>query len=106
MAALLIASSALGALIYYSQTASIGGPTTPGVSQSLDERISNGYQFRDLTYNDTIDIAHPDVKNNLFALSQPVTKDRGTNGIPRVFVQLYPGSSEITHLSRADNLFL
>jgi hypothetical protein len=108
MAALLVASLGLAGLIFYSQSQpqTMGIGSVGGITDSLNSRISNGYQFRDITYVDTIDIGHPDVKNNLFAYAQRLTQDRGTNGIPRAFVQLYPESSEITHLSRTDNLYL
>lgn len=106
MNALVIASAGLFVLAareYGSKAFS--GPSS-GVTAALNDAVSNGYQFRDVTYTSVIDIAHPDVKNNLFAVSGSLARDLGTNGIKRAYVQLYNGSSEITQISRAENLFL
>lgn len=86
---------------------SIYGSRAPGtVAEVLDERINNGYRFRDVTYADSLDLAHPDVKNNQIVHAGLVVSDRGVNGLKRGFSQLYSGTSEITQLYRTDNLFL
>ena len=79
------------------------GPST--VTGALDEKITNGYQLRDITYTDNTDIAQPDVKNDTLLASGLVAQDRGLNGIQRGYSQLYP-TSEISQLYRTDNLYL
>lgn len=77
------------------------------ITDALNERIDNGYQYRDVTYQDTPDLMHPDVRNNTYyADSERIAYDRGVNGVPRTHVQLIPGSSEIIQLHRQDNLYL
>ncbi len=83
-----------------------GGKASGTVQEVLDERINNGYRFRDITYADSLDLSHPDVKNNQIVHSGLVATDRGVNGLKRGFTQLYEGTSEITQLYRTDNLFL
>lgn len=83
-----------------------GSKTVGSVTEALNERIDNGYQLRDITYTDTIDVAHPDVKNNQVVLSGLVAKDRGMNGLERGYSQLYHGSSELFQPYRTDNLYL
>lgn len=84
-----------------------GGSKNNGtITDVLDSRMDNGYQFRDITYTDAVDIYHPDVKNNQFATKGLMINDRGVNGVHRGYSQLYDGVSEITQLHRTDNLYL
>lgn len=96
----------IGYIAYATYFGASGG--TPGsVTEALISKIDNGYQYRDVTFADSMDIAHPDVKNNNFAaLNGVVAQDRGVNGLQRVHTQLYPGSSEILQLYRTSNLYL
>lgn len=95
----------LVAAVAWTQYGRTTGPTT--ITDALNERIDNGYQFRDVTYADKLEFWHPDVKNNSFYFnSDRLTEDRGVNAVPRVHTQLYGGMSEITQLYRTDNLFL
>lgn len=98
------ASLAVIGYITYSMYFSKG--ESRSITETLNEKISNGYQFRDNTYNDTIDVAHPDVKNNGIVLSGLLTADRGVNGLKRGYSQLYSGTSELVQLYRTDNLYL
>ncbi len=87
------------------------GYSLPGLTNSvtsyLQERISNGVQFRDITFNTMKDnLNHPDVKNNAFAFSPDKKTDLGIFGLPREFKQLFSGTSEITELYRDTNLIL
>lgn len=86
---------------------SVYGGKTPGtVAESLNAHINNGYTFRNITYADSLDLSHPDVKNNQIIHSGLVASDRGMHGLKRGFMQLYNGTSEITQLYRTDNLYL
>lgn len=105
---LVLASVGLLGVVAYS---SMGSTTVKSVSGSsvtdaLNKEIDNGYRFRDVTYTDKIDLSHPDVKNNSFFFQQSLAQDRGNNGIPRQYIQLYPGSSEITQFSIRENLYV
>lgn len=99
-----VLSVAMAAYVAYT----VYGPSKSkgNVTETLNERIDNGYQLRDITYTTDIDLAHPDVKNNRLAMEGMVTNDRGVNGLQRAFSQLYGGTSEISQLYRTDNLFL
>lgn len=90
--------------VYYpgSLTASKNSST----SDVLNGKINNDFIFRDITYTDKIELAHPDVRNNSFYYQGAFAQDRGNNGIPRKYSQLYEGSSEITQLSLQEHLFL
>lgn len=95
------------AVIGYIAYSSYFGGTPGSVTEALNSRMDNGYQYRDITFADSMDIAHPDVKNNNFAaLGGAVAQDRGMNGLERVHTQLYPGTSEILQLYRTSNLYL
>ena len=84
-----------------------GGSTmVNSISSALDSRISNGYQYRDITYTSGVDLKHPDVVNNVFAQSALFSADRGVNGIQRAYAQQYTDCSEVNHLYRTDNLIL
>ncbi len=83
-----------------------GGVSFASITDALNSRIDNGYQLRDTTYTEPIDIAHPDVKNNNFASFSSIAQDRGVNGLQRVHTQLYPGNTEIIQLYRTSNLYL
>lgn len=99
-----LASMAVVAYVAYS---ALGGTMkSSSVTQALNERIDNGYQFRDITYTTDLDLAHPDVKNNNLVHSGLVVSDRGMNGLSRGYTQLYSGVSEVCQLYRTDNLFL
>lgn len=78
--------------------------TGSSVTQTLNDASENGYQFRDITYQDKPDLMHPDLRNNHGYT--PLVKDRGENGIKRAHVQLMPGTSEIVQLHRHDNQYL
>ncbi len=109
MILLLASAGIIGLVAFYSYGPKLLYPPKPSsmtTTQVLNENISNGYRFRDVTYTDKIDIAHPDVKNNLFYYQGTMTRDRGDNGIPRGYAQLYEGSSEITQVSVFDHLYL
>lgn len=74
---------------------------------NLRPYISNGYQFRDVTFDTMADyIKHPDVVNNNFDGSKNLRKDRGVFGIPRDYKQLYNNLSQITVLHRTNSLYL
>jgi len=101
-----IASFALAGYVAYTAYAGPAKPTT--ITGALNSVIDNGYQFRDVTYSDGLDLSHPDVKNNAYFMQRDswVTKDRGINGIPRAYFQELPGTSTVTHLYRTSNLLL
>ncbi len=92
--------------IAYSTYFGGGVSSVSSVTDALNSRIDNGYQYRDITFADSMDIAHPDVKNNNFAALNVVAQDRGLNGLQRAHTQLYPGTSEILQLYRTSNLYL
>lgn len=104
----LVSMGLLGAVAYKTMYSSPGNLLAhrSGVTGVLNENINNGFRFRDITYTDKIELAHPDVKNNSFYFQSALTHDRGNNGIPREYSQLYPGSSEITQLTVHEHLFL
>lgn len=99
-----IASAGLIGFVFY--TYYYGSLGYSSITDALNERIDNGYQLRDITYQDKPDLMHPDVRNNSYAMVERVATDRGTNGVPREHVQLLPGTSEILQLHRRDNLFI
>lgn len=102
---LLITSLGLiAAVAYNAYVPSMGASST--VSGNLNDKINNGYRFRDVTYTDKIELAHPDVKNNQFYYQGSFTDDRGNNGVPRKYSQLYPGVSEISQYTLHNHLFL
>ena len=81
--------------------------TTPKVSKTLAERIDNGEQLRDQTFNTMADyIGHPDVKNNNFSTRSALTNDIGIYGQNRKFYEMYTGNSELTEMYRESNLSL
>ena len=83
-----------------------GTASAKTISSDLDSRISNGYQFRDITYTTGVDLSHPDVVNNAYAQTAIFNADRGVNGIQRAYGQQYTECSEVNHLYRTDNLYL
>lgn len=92
----------LAAVAYFAYFGSSGTPST--ITEALNQATDNGYQFRDITYQDKPDLMHPDVRNN--AGYTALAHDRGTNGVPRSHVRLIPGSSEILQLHRHENQYL
>ena len=97
-----IVSVGLVGLVAY---AWLGGSMSVGsVTGSLNDASENGYQFRDITYQDKPDLMHPDLRNNKGYT--PLVNDRGENGVKREHAQLLPGTSEITQLHRLDNQYL
>lgn len=103
---LLAASLGLLSLVGYTVYYKPRTTTSKSLTEKLNARIDNGERFRDITYTNTIDIAHPDVKNNSFYFGGSFASDRGDNGIPRQYCQLYPGSSEITQVALMEHLYL
>jgi len=102
----LVSAGLLGAVAYVALYPSkkVGGSS---VTELLNNRINNeDERFRDVTYTDKIELANPDIKNNMFYYSGSFAQDRGNNGIPRAYAQLHPGSSEITQFTLAEHLFL
>ena len=80
---------------------------SPKVSTVLAERINNGEQLRDQTFNTMADyIQHPDVKNNNFSTRSALTNDIGIYGQDREFYEMYTGNSELTEMYRVSNLSL
>jgi len=78
------------------------------LTSKLNANMDNGFQYRDVTYADSLDLMHPDVRNNslVTGASDWVAKDRGLNGVPRAYVRQIPGTSQMAQLYRTDNLFL
>lgn len=77
------------------------------VEEKKISELSNGYQFRDVTFDTMADyIKHPDVVNNNFVASKKLWKDKGVFGIPREYSRLYDNLSQITVLHRTDSLYL
>lgn len=104
---MLLAITSLGLIAAVIYSAYFTGSVSPStVTGKLNDRIDNGYRFRDITYTDKIDLSHPDVKNNQFYYQGSFAADRGNNGVPRQYSQLYPGVSEITQYTLRDHLFL
>ena len=102
----LLSVGLLGAVAYNVIGGGGSGTTVVGTTGVLNGKIDNGDRFRDITYTDKIEIFHPDVKNNGFYYQESFASDRGNNGIPRQYAQLYPGSSEITQYTLREHLFL
>lgn len=101
---LTLASAFLFGLVGYSV---IYPGSLPGsLTNALNEKINNGYRFRDVTYTNQIDLMHPDVRNNGFYHQGSFAVDRGDNGVPRQYTQLHPGSSEITQFTLAQHLYV
>lgn len=97
----------LGIVAYKTMWSGEGDSKTPNsITETLNQRIDNGYRFRDITYTNQIDLAHPDVINNQFYHQGSLAMDRGDNAVPRQYVQLYPGCSEITQLTLREHLYL
>lgn len=103
---LLVASIGLLSLVGYNVYYKPSSAAINNLTEKLNTRIDNGYRFRDVTYTDKVDIAHPDVRNNVFYLTGSFAGDRGDNGVPRQYCQLYPGTSEITQVALREHLFL
>ena len=83
-----------------------GGAIASTITETLNSKIDNGYQYRDITYRTGVDLKDPDVLNNMFANTALFANDRGVNGIHRAYAQMYPECSEVNHLYRTDNLYL
>jgi len=96
----------LGIVAYKTMWAGGTDKTPNSITETLNQRIDNGYRFRDITYTNQIDLKHPDVTNNQFYHQGSLVMDRGDNGIPRQYTQLYPGCSEITQLTLHEHLYL
>lgn len=96
----------LGAAIYkHSKITEIFKVAT--VTEVLNEKINNGYQFRDYTYSTMKDILqHPDVVNSHLASTIDCVKDLGIFGTTRHHFQLHPGVSEITQVNNLRNMRL
>lgn len=104
---LVLASMGLLSLVAYKTMWTGTDTKTPSsITETLNQKIDNGYRFRDITYTTQIDLKHPDVTNNRFYYQGSLTRDRGDNGVPRQYAQLYPGCSEITQLTLHEHLFL
>lgn len=100
----LLSAALIGTVAYSTMYSKPSGYSE--TTQKLNENINNGFRFRDITYTDQIELHHPDVKNNSFYFGGAFALDRGNNGIPRAYSQLYPGTSEITQFTLREHLFL
>ena len=96
----------LGVVAYKTMWVEGDTKSSGSITDTLNQRIDNGYRFRDVTYTNQIDLQHPDVVNNKFYYQGSLAQDRGDNGVPRQYTQLYPGCSEITQLTLHEHLFL
>ena len=103
---LILASVGLLGAVAYQAMWGTESKTSGSVTEILNQRIDNGYRFRDVTYTNQIDLLHPDVTNNKMYSQGALVQDRGDNGIPRQYTQLYPGCSEITQLTMHEHLLL
>lgn len=102
MIVLLLSLGLIGMVAY----SAYGGMGSGSITRTLSNNINNGYRFRDVTFAESVDIYHPDVRNNVFGYKTPLAQDRGENGIPRETRVLYDGLSQLTRVSRPDHLVL